>query len=77
VASITKMMTFYTVINIIEEYKIDPSQTFISVCRQATSIIGTSADLREDDILSIRQLFYGMMLPSGNDAAFLLAEYFG
>lgn len=71
------MMTFYTVINIIEEYKIDPSQTFISVCRQATSIIGTSADLREDDILSIRQLFYGMMLPSGNDAAFLLAEYFG
>lgn len=71
------MMTFYTVINIIEEYKIDPSQTFISVCRQATSIIGTSADLREDDILSVRQLFYGMMLPSGNDAAFLLAEYFG
>lgn len=71
------MMTFYTVINIIEEYKIDPSQTFISVCRQATNIIGTSADLREDDILSVRQLFYGMMLPSGNDAAFLLAEYFG
>lgn len=71
------MMTFYTVINIIEEYKIDPSQTFISVCRQATNIIGTSADLREDDILSVKQLFYGMMLPSGNDAAFLLAEYFG
>jgi D-alanyl-D-alanine carboxypeptidase len=77
VASITKMMTFYTIINIIEDYKIDPSQTFITVCRQATSIIGTSADLIEDDILSVRQLFYGMMLPSGNDAAFLLAEYFG
>jgi len=70
-------MTFYTIINIIEDYKIDPSQTFITVCRQATSIIGTSADLIEDDILSVRQLFYGMMLPSGNDAAFLLAEYFG
>jgi D-alanyl-D-alanine carboxypeptidase len=77
VASISKMMTFYTIINIIEDYKIDPSQTFITVCRQATSIIGTSADLIEDDILSVRQLFYGMMLPSGNDAAFLLAEYFG
>lgn len=71
------MMTFYTIINIIEDYKIDPSQTFITVCRQATSIIGTSADLIEDDILSVKQLFYGMMLPSGNDAAFLLAEYFG
>jgi len=27
--------------------------------------------------LTIRNLLYGMMLPSGNDAAFLLARYFG
>ena len=77
VASITKMMTFYTVINILEEFKIDPSQTYITICRQATSIIGTSAELKEDDVLSVKQLFYAMMLPSGNDAAFILAEYFG
>ena len=37
-----------------EDYKIDPSQTYITVCRQATSIIGTSADLIEDDILSVK-----------------------
>lgn len=71
------MMTFYTVINILEEFKIDPSQTYITICRQATSIIGTSAELKEDDVLSVKQLFYAMMLPSGNDAAFILAEYFG
>ena len=28
-------------------------------------------------MLSIDQLFYGMMLPSGNDAAYTLAEFFG
>lgn len=38
---------------------------------------GTTANLIEGDVLSIEQLFYGMMLPSGNDAAYLLAEHFG
>jgi len=31
----------------------------------------------EGDVLTAEQLFYGMMLPSGNDAAYALAEYFG
>ena len=30
---------------------------------------GTSAQLLENDELSIQELMYGMMLPSGNDAA--------
>lgn len=38
---------------------------------------GTSACLKEDDSLSIMHLMYGMMLPSGNDAAQALATYFG
>jgi len=37
---------------------------------------GTSAQLIHRDILSVNQLFYAMMLPSGNDAAYALAEYF-
>jgi len=28
-------------------------------------------------VLSVEQLQYGMMLPSGNDAAYAMAEYFG
>ena len=38
---------------------------------------GTSADLREGDVLTVKDLLYGMMLPSGNDAAHALAIYFG
>jgi serine-type D-Ala-D-Ala carboxypeptidase (penicillin-binding protein 5/6) len=77
VASITKMMTFYSALKLCQKYSIDPEKTFLTVSRGAAKITGTSADLREGDTLSIQQLFYGMMLPSGNDAAFLLAEYFG
>jgi D-alanyl-D-alanine carboxypeptidase len=33
VASITKMMTFYTVLNFMDEYNIDPSLTFITISR--------------------------------------------
>ncbi len=40
-------------------------------------MIGTSASLKKGDLLSLRQLFYGMMLPSGNDAATLLSEIIG
>ena len=38
---------------------------------------GTSANLLEDSTLSIKSLLYGLMLPSGNDAAWALAEHFG
>ncbi len=38
---------------------------------------GTSGNLREGDILSVYDLMYGMMLPSGNDCAWCLAESMG
>lgn len=38
---------------------------------------GTSAFLRKRDTLKLHQLFYAMLLPSGNDAALVLADYFG
>lgn len=40
-------------------------------------MIGTSARLKYGDVLSIWDLLHGLMLPSGNDAAFSLAESFG
>lgn len=49
----------------------------IEVCKIDVDIRGTSAKLREADLLSVKQLLYGMMLPSGNDAAFALARHFG
>lgn len=40
-------------------------------------MIGTSANLKYGDVLSVTDSFYAMMLPSGNDAATALAETFG
>jgi D-alanyl-D-alanine carboxypeptidase (penicillin-binding protein 5/6) len=39
--------------------------------------MGTSACLCPSDVLPLLDLLYGLMLPSGNDAATALAEYFG
>ena len=40
-------------------------------------INGTTANLIEGDTLSILELMYGMMLPSGNDASVALGVHFG
>ena len=39
--------------------------------------IGTTAALNENSWILLDDLFYAAMLPSGNDAAYLLAEIFG
>ena len=38
---------------------------------------GTSAHLRNGDKFYVIDLLYGLLLPSGNDAALALAQYFG
>lgn len=38
---------------------------------------GTSAELIHGDIYTIQQLLYGLLLPSGNDAAIVLADWGG
>lgn len=49
----------------------------IKILPNAANLIGTSAQLLSDDLLTVEELLYGMMLPSGNDAAQSLAMYFG
>jgi D-alanyl-D-alanine carboxypeptidase (penicillin-binding protein 5/6) len=49
----------------------------IKVSENAGNITGTSAELGVGDVLSVNDLLYGLMLPSGNDAAVALAEHFG
>jgi D-alanyl-D-alanine carboxypeptidase len=51
--------------------------TEVEVSRHSSSIGGTSARLIEGDLLTIKDLMHGMMLPSGNDAACALAELIG
>ena len=49
----------------------------VTVSYEASDMSGTSARLKEGDELRLLDLLYGLMLPSGNDAGYLIAEYLG
>jgi hypothetical protein len=49
----------------------------VLVSAEAASVGGTSATLRTGEVYTVQDLLYGMLLPSGNDAAAALAEYLG
>lgn len=76
-ASTTKIMTAAVVLNtkgIDLNRKITIKQTYRDyVVREGAS----TADLRTGDKVTIRQLLYGLMLPSGCDAAYALADAIG
>lgn len=71
-ASTTKIMTAITAIencpNLDERFEISP---------RAVGIPGTSLYLRKGETLSVRELLYGLMLISGNDASFAIGERVG
>ncbi|MFD4115744.1 D-alanyl-D-alanine carboxypeptidase family protein [Streptomyces niveus] len=76
-ASTTKIMTAAVVLNtkgIDLNRKVTIKQTYRDyVVREGAS----TADLRTGDKVTIRQLLYGLMLPSGCDAAYALADAIG
>ena len=79
-ASMTKIMTAKCVLMLVA--KLGSKTNFASLeakvrCLPEISMIGTSANLKREDELTVEELLYGMMLPSGNDAAQFLAIYFG
>lgn len=76
-ASLTKIMTCYALLKFCEEHSIDISANYFQVSRAAVEVIGTSAKLQSNTFLTIRDLLFGLMLPSGNDAALCIAENVG
>ena len=76
IASLTKIMTLWTILKLLEVYSINERTIYFTVSQYAASIGGTSANLKSGDELTILDLLYGMMLPSGNDAALCLAQNF-
>ena len=74
IASLTKIMTFYSAISIIEKFEIDSKKVFFCVSKNASLITGTTARLQKGMWISLKDLFYALMLPSGNDAALVLSE---
>ena len=70
-ASLTKMMTS---ILLVENCKMDE---LIEVPKEATLIGGSEVGLKSNDMVSAKALLYGMMLPSGNDAAYTVGLHLG
>lgn len=71
-ASTTKIVTAITVIENCENL-----DELVTIPKKATLVEGSSIYLRENEKLTVRQLLYGLMLQSGNDAAETLALYVG
>jgi len=75
-ASTTKIMTAHVVLQLAEE---DPEvlDEVVTFSERADRTIGSSARVRAGERLSVRELLYGLLLPSGNDASVALGEHFG
>lgn len=76
-ASTTKIMTFI----IASEHIKDLDGTKITVSKSVVDkLLGTGSSLsgiKENDVLTAKQLLNCMLVPSGNDAALVLADYVG
>jgi serine-type D-Ala-D-Ala carboxypeptidase (penicillin-binding protein 5/6) len=75
-ASTSKIMTAHLVLRLAAK---DPAvlDEVIAFSERADKTIGSSANLNAGEKVPVRELLYGLMLPSGNDAATALAEHFG
>ena len=76
IASTTKVMTAFLVLQHAAKHPevLDEPVTF---SRRADRTRGSTAGIAEGEVLPVRELLYGLMLPSGNDASVALAEHFG
>jgi hypothetical protein len=77
IASLTKIMTFFTVAALVEGRAVDIRAELIVVSPKVVHTTGTSADLVEGEEYTLEAMLYGLMLPSGNDAANELAYWAG
>ena len=71
-ASTTKIVTAITVIE-----NCDDLDKVITIDKSCVGVSGTSIYLKEGEQISIRELLYGLMLRSGNDASVALAMEVG
>lgn len=71
-ASLTKIFTALTVLE-----NCNNLNAKVLVDDKAVGIEGTSIYLRKGETLTVEELLFGMMLPSGNDAATALAYFVG
>lgn len=75
-ASTTKIMTAYLVL---KAAAADPKvlDEVVTFSQRADDTVGSTSDVRAGEQTTVRELLYGLLLPSGNDAATAFAEHFG
>lgn len=75
-ASTSKIMTAWIVLQLAAT---DPKvlDEVVTYSENAAKTPGSSAKLAAGEKVSVKELLYGLLLPSGNDAAVALAEHFG
>ena len=71
------MVTAMAALDFLTKHQLDPERITYAVRKTSTLIGGTTAKLQEGQVLTLLELFYGMMLPSGNDAAIAVSEAIG
>lgn len=69
IASTTKVVT---AIVALKHY--DPNEK-VSISASAAGVIGSAVGFRVGETATVEQLLYGLMMVSGNDAAYMLAEH--
>lgn len=76
-ASTTKIMTYIVTIENVP----DPDGTMVTVTKEVVDkLLGTGSSMSgvlPDEQLTVTQLLHCLMIPSGNDAAMVLADYVG
>lgn len=70
-ASTTKILTALIAI---EQGKLDKK---VTISKKASSIRGSTVGYKEKEQITLRELIYGLMFKSGNDAAIAIAEELG
>lgn len=75
-ASTTKIMTAFLITSLAEKNPQIMDET-VTFSERADKTPGSTSDVREGEKLSVGELLYGLLLPSGNDASVALAEHFG
>jgi D-alanyl-D-alanine carboxypeptidase (penicillin-binding protein 5/6) len=76
IASTTKIMTALVVVR---EMNKDPKvrSEVVTFSKRADRTEGSTSDVHEGERVPVHELLYGMLLPSGNDAAVAFGEHFG
>jgi D-alanyl-D-alanine carboxypeptidase (penicillin-binding protein 5/6) len=76
IASTTKIMTAYVVLKYAADHP-DVLNEILTFSKRADNTTGSTSGVRAGEQLPVRELLYGLMLPSGNDASVAFAEFFG